>query len=1028
MIQILTHQLLVPDAFCDKPSDSEKETQLANMPDDYLWVWEAAEVDGEQVETIVLKSCPPGHRLVNSSGSGFNPALQKCLPCGRGRYILDMYALCEECPKGADCRDGDMFEPFAPGSVWEEIELSAAGSLASVAEYRRVKRVLECPPGYAILYDEALPVNDDCQPCERGTYRLEPCWRNSSVPHCILCDPRATCPGRDVVEAVAGYWRVQLLRWGTTHEYLPEASLACAGRAGQACLFPREGLYWLDGWQERSMTCMPLPGGGDELFCARPILVERDASSRRQLQKALNSNASNSSTAKAMVVKCPIGACDNNNTCRQNRTGPVCGFCKPGYSMNANGCSAKPCPSGEELQTVRWLAGAIFFTLFFAAWVALSLKPVLPELEWLMARLLQGIVSMLSHLVCFYDANGDVGGGVLGILKFFKWFLKSIGGFNTWWRQQQMPQFLKIIITYLQVLGGFTVLSIEWPDFVIQAMSTLKNFAQMNPITLQGLSCVVYGVDFYQQLFFYTMGLIGLIVLFLLPVPFAYLRGFRNHDTHNVRWRQTLDKFWSNLSFSLFIFYPAVCMASLRPFNCDANLGLLRDDYTLPCEPIHAYTSIYAAVFVVLYPIGIPVFLNLACRSMHITAIVREKMNVAKVEAMLALFLRRSCSAQTHRVARLVGNTDNDTEEFNRQSELEFKKLLQLQGDKSLEVLVVERLRSVQTSHGFEGVTLKDLCSFFEQFDADGDGNVDLDEFRLMISTSREATSLFTGSEELAHLSNAQLNALLLYDDWPEKHEGPGDLDEGEGLGGLFKHISKEHKTPNVINEGEEESEDHVERRHALERGGFREEFPSLLELDELVAELQGLDKTGQLWWYPEWETDKTEGERIFLDTPDELPSWINRMRIKQLNESEKRVMAVGLAESLVSNAIIAVPPQTWKIDFADAQDTSKEASYESIDQSMLQRVCLLVTHIHTHAHTHTKAGNTGRAALLSIGVRYVSANGQCGCFWLSLMTLKMTPWVVPNRSTVSFSWHIVWISGTGRLLRCVSMVGHASM
>ena len=96
---------------------------------------------------------------------------------------------------------------------------------------------------------------------------------------------------------------------------------------------------------------------------------------------------------------------------------------------------------------------------------------------------------------------------------------------------------------------------------------------------------------------------------------------------------------------------------------------------------------------------------------MHIKSVVKEKMDSAKVESMLALFLRRGCSAQTHRVARLVGNTDNDSEEFNRQTQFEFNKLLQLQGDSSLETIVVERLRSVDTSHGFEGITLQELVS-----------------------------------------------------------------------------------------------------------------------------------------------------------------------------------------------------------------------------------------------------------------------------------------------------------------------------
>ena len=106
--------------------------------------------------------------------------------------------------------------------------------------------------------------------------------------------------------------------------------------------------------------------------------------------------------------------------------------------------------------------------------------------------------------------------------------------------------------------------SIEWPDFVLQAMSALKNFAQMNPITLNGLSCVFYGVDFYQQLYSYTLGLLGLVAILLFPVPCAYLRGFQGHDEHHVRWRQTLgnDDMLSVLA----------CGNASRPWNTMSNL------------------------------------------------------------------------------------------------------------------------------------------------------------------------------------------------------------------------------------------------------------------------------------------------------------------------------------------------------------------------------------------------------------------------------------------------------------------------
>ena len=54
----------------------------------------------------------------------------------------------------------------------------------------------------------------------------------------------------------------------------------------------------------------------------------------------------------------------------------------------------------------------------------------------------------------------------------------------------------------------------------------------------------------------------------------------------------------------LFIFYPAVSIAALRAFNCDPNLGLLKDDYTIICPPFFSFIGIYSAIFVVLYPIG----------------------------------------------------------------------------------------------------------------------------------------------------------------------------------------------------------------------------------------------------------------------------------------------------------------------------------------------------------------------------------------------------------------------------------------
>ena len=81
-----------------------------------------------------------------------------------------------------------------------------------------------------------------------------------------------------------------------------------------------------------------------------------------------------------------------------------------------------------------------------------------------------------------------------------------------------------------------------------------------------------------------------------------------------------------------------------------------------------------------------------------------------------------------------------------------------------------------------------------------------------MIQTSRAAANLFTGVEELSQINTQQMNALLLFESWPEKHEGPGDIGDNEGLGGLMDVVKKDNKDIKP-SEDEVESEDTAEER-----------------------------------------------------------------------------------------------------------------------------------------------------------------------------------------------------------------------
>jgi predicted outer membrane repeat protein len=95
--------------------------------------------DPRSSPSFVLRVCPPGHTIENSSRSlsEFNQALQDCVPCAAGQYVIrPSLPPCLDCPFGGRCEAG-IFKPSVLGSVWEE-----AGNSW---------RIRLCPPGYVLV-------------------------------------------------------------------------------------------------------------------------------------------------------------------------------------------------------------------------------------------------------------------------------------------------------------------------------------------------------------------------------------------------------------------------------------------------------------------------------------------------------------------------------------------------------------------------------------------------------------------------------------------------------------------------------------------------------------------------------------------------------------------------------------------------------------------------------------------------------------------------------------------------------------
>jgi hypothetical protein len=132
---------------------------------------------------------------------------------------------------------------------------------------------------------------------------------------------------------------------------------------GEYCLFPDQGYVALGGWEEKPLRCLRLPGGGDQLYCARPIAGKQptrrkssgggsDSAGSAGVFQSTKDFGNDTGAATVMVLRCPVGACGPNNTCLGNRTGPVCDYCLPGTMrllacISSSGSGSEWCVAGR---------------------------------------------------------------------------------------------------------------------------------------------------------------------------------------------------------------------------------------------------------------------------------------------------------------------------------------------------------------------------------------------------------------------------------------------------------------------------------------------------------------------------------------------------------------------------------------------------------------------------------------------------------------------------------------------------------
>ncbi|GMH79533.1 hypothetical protein TL16_g08176 [Triparma laevis f. inornata] len=164
----------------------------------------------------------------------------------------------------------------------------------------------------------------------------------------------------------------------------------------------------------------------------------------------------------------------------------------------------------------------------------------------------------------------------------------------------------KILASFVQVISGYkNILNIRFPPAFEGFSRWLSSLVNLDALKLGSVDCFV-ATSFYTKLLFST-----LMPLFMVACIFLYMsvaKGCAKDPQKKRRIHNNSIELFLGLTFLVFA---SVSTTIFDTFNCkvfgDDPTRYLALDQSLDCnDPIHKFYTMYAAVMVLLYPIGIP--------------------------------------------------------------------------------------------------------------------------------------------------------------------------------------------------------------------------------------------------------------------------------------------------------------------------------------------------------------------------------------------------------------------------------------
>jgi hypothetical protein len=331
--------------------------------------------------------------------------------------------------------------------------------------------------------------------------------------------------------------------------------------------------------------------------------------------------------------------------------------------MTTQGC--RLCPLEASIDPMKNLAIVITSLTFSIAWLWYSWSPLFPSIAQYMRQILCCLSESRTDFVtkkegCSTNHLFVISSNLQNVYYFMK-------GAN-------ITQYFKIFVGYFQITASFLSFQVQWPATLLTIMMWLKATVNFNILSLPTFACFWRNITFRHKLLVYTVVPLLLVGLLLIPCCIAYfnLRVASNYfqlQEYRRRYEATLDRFWNAVMFIAFMMYPLVCLVTLEPFDCQPyGLGLLAADLREPCPDILSFDKLWASIFIIMYPAGIPLASIIVLRTMGVHKLAQEKIDTALISAMINLFIKRTTSVESQRIAQILGPVGADKEGFLRRA------------------------------------------------------------------------------------------------------------------------------------------------------------------------------------------------------------------------------------------------------------------------------------------------------------------------------------------------------------------------